>query len=211
MQAGPEKNGKSTQKGLHNPNMKIAVLFPGIGYHCDKPLLYYAGKLARQRGFDEVIRVSYTYAGGNIRGDAAAFASAFNALYEQTAKQLGTVEWEQYDEVLFVSKSIGTAVAAAYAGRRDLKVRHILYTPLKETYEVFERECPDSAPNGIAFIGTADPWSDTGLVEKQSRRSAIPITVIRDGNHSLETGDVGRDLDILRKVMEETAAFMEGI
>ncbi len=191
--------------------MRIAVLFPGIGYHCDKPLLYYAGKLARQRGFDEVIRVSYTYAGGNIRGDAAAFASAFNALYEQTAKQLDAVEWERYDELLFVSKSIGTVVAAAYAGRRDLKVRHILYTPLEETYEALEHECRDSDPNGIAFIGTADPWSDTGLVEMQSRRSAIPITVIRYGNHSLETGDVGRDLDILRKVMEETAAFMEDI
>ncbi len=25
--------------------MKLAVFFPGIGYHCDKPLLYYAKKL----------------------------------------------------------------------------------------------------------------------------------------------------------------------
>lgn len=24
--------------------MKLAVFFPGIGYHCDKPLLYYSRK-----------------------------------------------------------------------------------------------------------------------------------------------------------------------
>ncbi len=27
---------------------RIAVFFPGIGYHKDKPLLYYAVKLARR-------------------------------------------------------------------------------------------------------------------------------------------------------------------
>ena len=28
--------------------MKLAVVFPGIGYHADKPLLYYSKKLAAQ-------------------------------------------------------------------------------------------------------------------------------------------------------------------
>ena len=27
---------------------KLAVLFPGIGYHCDKPLLYYSRKLVQE-------------------------------------------------------------------------------------------------------------------------------------------------------------------
>ena len=39
--------------------MKLAVLFPGIGYHCDKPLLYYAAKLAKAAKY-EVLPVSYT-------------------------------------------------------------------------------------------------------------------------------------------------------
>ena len=33
---------------------KIAVLFPGIGYHTDKPLLYYGKKLAGERGYEIV-------------------------------------------------------------------------------------------------------------------------------------------------------------
>lgn len=31
---------------------KMAVFFPGIGYHCDKPLLYYAQKLAAEKGYE---------------------------------------------------------------------------------------------------------------------------------------------------------------
>lgn len=38
--------------------MKLAVLFPGIGYTCDKPLLYYGAKLAKSYGY-EVKRVEY--------------------------------------------------------------------------------------------------------------------------------------------------------
>ncbi len=37
---------------------KLAVIFPGIGYTKDKPLLYYAGKLAKAAGYN-VISVEY--------------------------------------------------------------------------------------------------------------------------------------------------------
>lgn len=49
--------------------MKLAVLFPGIGYHCDKPILYFARELAKQVGYDEVINLSYICKADNIRGN----------------------------------------------------------------------------------------------------------------------------------------------
>ena len=45
--------------------MKAAVFFPGIGYHCDKPLLYYSRKLAKECGYEETIALSYTYENSN--------------------------------------------------------------------------------------------------------------------------------------------------
>ncbi len=33
---------------------RLAVIFPGIGYHSDKPLLYYSRKLVREFGFDVI-------------------------------------------------------------------------------------------------------------------------------------------------------------
>ena len=38
---------------------KIACLFPGIGYTCDKPLLYYSGKMFASLGW-KVVPVPYS-------------------------------------------------------------------------------------------------------------------------------------------------------
>lgn len=84
--------------------MKAAVFFPGIGYHCDKPLLYYSRKLAQECGYEETIALSYTYDGGNIRGNEEKMQQAFESLYEQAEKSLSAVDFDKYDEILFVAK-----------------------------------------------------------------------------------------------------------
>ncbi len=60
---------------------KIAVYFPGIGYHCDKPLLYYGRKIACEQGYQEYRNVSYTYHAENIRGDEEKMKEAYEALF----------------------------------------------------------------------------------------------------------------------------------
>jgi hypothetical protein len=32
--------------------MKLAILFPGIGYHTDKPLLYYSKKILKNMNYE---------------------------------------------------------------------------------------------------------------------------------------------------------------
>ena len=56
---------------------KIAVLFPGIGYHTDKPLLYYSRKLAMERGY-EIAEVKYGELPVNVKGNAKKMLEAFN-------------------------------------------------------------------------------------------------------------------------------------
>ena len=46
---------------------QLAVLFPGIGYHIDKPLLYYSAKLARARGC-YLLAVQYPALPTGLRG-----------------------------------------------------------------------------------------------------------------------------------------------
>ena len=111
--------------------MKLAVFFPGIGYHCDKPLLYYSRKLAQECGYEETIALSYTYDGGNIQGNEEKMQQAFESLYEQAEKSLSAVDFDKYDEILFVAKSVGTIIASAYAEKHSIRCRQILYTPLK--------------------------------------------------------------------------------
>lgn len=109
--------------------------------------------------------------------------------------------WADYDDVLFVSKSIGTIIAASYAKKCGLScVRHVLYTPLAQTF-LFT---PDHA---IAFIGTADPWSDTGEIVRLSEKNHIPIAVYEGCNHSLECADTLKNIENLKDVMQRTLDF----
>ena len=50
---------------------KLMILFPGIGYHCDKPILYYGKKIAVMNGYKDCISLSYSYDGKNLRGNTA--------------------------------------------------------------------------------------------------------------------------------------------
>lgn len=181
--------------------MKIAVFFPGIGYHCDKPLLYYSRKLAQEYGYEKIISLSYFYDGKNIRGNEQKMQEAFDSLYEQTTNSLATINFMQYSEILFVSKSIGTIIASAYAEKHNVNCHQVLYTPLEQTYRFQHADA-------IAFIGTSDPWSDIPAVKSLSGSQGIPIHVYEEANHSLETMDTLKNLEILQDVMEKTSGYI---
>ena len=176
---------------------RIAVFFPGLGYHCDKPLLYYSRAFAVAAGFDTIVNLTYTYSKAGLRGNPPGLRAAIDALLEQTEAALQTTDWQMYDEPLFVSKSIGTAVASAYARRHGLNCRSVYYTPIEQTFEC------EPQP-GIAFTGTADPWVETRRIVEGCDRAGIRLTVIEGANHSLETPDPARNLKILLQVMEAT-------
>lgn len=189
-----------------NPSTnKLAIFFPGIGYHCDKPLLYYSRKLADEAGYKSILTLDYSLAGsnitGNIRGDKEKMQQAFSYLYAQAAKQLSSVNWSDYDEIIFISKSIGTVIASAFAQQENISCRQILYTPLRETYDFHPQ-------NAIAFLGTSDPWSNIEKVTDISGEQKIPLFLYPDANHSLETKDTLRNIKTLQDVMEETKRFL---
>lgn len=183
---------------------KLAVIFPGIGYHCDKPLLYYGRMLAKECGYKEYINVSYSYDGGNIRGNEEKMQEAFRALYAQAEAFLGQVEFSRYEDILFLSKSVGTVISSAYARRHKIECRSVLYTPLRQTF------MGELTGTGIAFLGTADPWSDIPEVAGMSREKGIPVYIYKGAGHSLEGKDTLENLNILRDAMEKTKAFLTG-
>ena len=103
---------------------KIAVLFPGIGYTCDKPLLYYSAKLAAEKGF-EVVRVPYGNFPSNVKGNAEKMYQSFVSAREQSEDILKDVDWSSYEEIVFFSKSVGTVVALSYASEHGIDARQV--------------------------------------------------------------------------------------
>ncbi|MCR5526464.1 MAG: alpha/beta hydrolase [Lachnospiraceae bacterium] len=178
---------------------KLAIILPGIGYHKDKPLLYYAAKLAKHSGF-EIINIEYYDLPGNIKGDAIKMQDAAEIAYRQTEEQLSNVDLGKYEKILFIGKSIGTVVVSRFVSEHEINADQIWYTPLEATFD-FPKE------RVIAFIGDADPWSDVNKVKDLAEKMRIPLYSYPDGNHSLETGDVIKDIGYLKDIMYRSKEY----
>ena len=175
---------------------KAAVLFPGIGYSVERPLLYYSGKMARAQGYD-VIPVPYSGFPKKQAGSHDMLLKAFQIGRNEAEVLLKDAHLEACDDLIFFSKSIGTAVGASYADDHhlDRKVRHVLYTPVTETFDFLKG-------SGIAFHGTKDPWAENDAILNACRRSKIPLFTFDGANHSLEIGDFRTDIQNLEQIME---------
>ena len=189
---------------------KTALIFPGLGYHPDKPLLYYGKKLAGELGY-KVIEIRYGGFAWGVKDNPVKMREAFESALSQTEEILGdrTGELESVfqepgfqDDLLFISKSIGTAVAAAWQKKHRLTGRHLYYTPVAETF-LFAR--PGS---GIAFHGTADSWVDTRTVEEECTRLKLPLYITEGADHSMETGDPVKDLEILIDIIKKSREYL---
>lgn len=80
---------------------KLAVIFPGIGYTADKPLLYYTSHLARNYGY-QLQTVSYPSLPENVKGNPAKTKQAFDVAYEQTEHLLQDIDWNSYGKILLI-------------------------------------------------------------------------------------------------------------
>ena len=180
----------------------IACLFPGIGYTCDKPLLYYSRKLLEKQGW-EVIPVSYSGFPSGVRGDAEKEKECIRIAGEQTEEILKDIDWNTYDDILFVGKSVGTVVGTKYAKEHNISCRQVLFTPVEATFQY-------TGEKAIVFHGTADPWADTDMVRENCKRLGIPLYETEDANHSLETGHVMKDIREMGKIMKLVKYFVRG-
>ena len=180
---------------------KIACLFPGIGYTCDKPLLYYSWKLLNGLGW-EIVPVSYTGFPSGVKGNQEKMQQVAHMALEQAEEILQEIDWHKYSDILIVGKSIGTVVGAAYARRHRLPCRQIMFTPVEAAFGFIGRQA-------IAFHGTADPWADTKTIRDNCHRLGIPLYETEGANHSLETGDVDADIKIIRKTMKSVREYTE--
>ena len=158
---------------------KLCVLFPGIGYHCDKPLLYYAEKLAGSMGY-ETKKLVFSELGSKEEAPRRALAL--------TGKQLEKVDFSAYSRVVFIGKSLGTIVCLAYRESRKISADAVLLTPLTFTFDFPAQGC-------TAFHGTADQWAATSDIERLCGENDVPLYTYPGANHSLETGRTLDDIN----------------
>ncbi|MCR5222375.1 MAG: alpha/beta hydrolase [Lachnospiraceae bacterium] len=179
---------------------KLAVIVPGMGYHKDKPLLYYAAKLAAAKGYERVW-VEFHDLPVFDKKNPAVIQKAGETATAQTEEQLASVDFDKYENVLFIGKSIGTATMAKYIADHGITAKQVWYTPVEQTVSF-------GAKDAVAFIGDADPCSDVPSLIKMMEGMGISVHSYPDCNHSLECEDVDRNLEILRDVMQKTESYI---
>lgn len=187
---------------MNKQSNKLAVFFPGIGYTVDKPLMHYSRKIAALAGYD-IKLLPYSGFPEKIRGNQARMQESFQIALKQSEEMLADVDLADYEELLFVGKSVGTIVAAEIASRTQKPVRFVLYTPLEETFGF-------PIGDAIVFTGGDDPWvgRENSRISELCREKGIPCTVIPYANHSLETKHVQADIAALQMVMKQTEDFI---
>lgn len=180
--------------------MKLCVLFPGIGYHCEKPLLYYSSRLAKNKGYDVVPLKFSDFPEGAKGSEEKMYKAAAHAL-SQAEEQLSDIGLSRYDDIVFIGKSIGTKAALAFREEHAPNAKAVLLTPLEMTFE-------HDASNCIAFHGTSDQWASTAGIERLCREKNVPLYEYERANHSIETDDVIKNIENLKHIMETIERFI---
>ena len=171
--------------------MKLAVFFPGLGYSSDMPLLYYSSKLAQNEGY-EIIKLKYRGFDLGMLHDEKRLEEGTLKAYEGVREDLEKTDFSSYERIIFVSKSIGTALALEYDRNFSINADHILLTPVERTFDFYNGQ------NAAVFYGTNDPFAESSLIEKKCSENGIRMYQVSGGNHSLETGNISDDIDILK-------------
>ncbi len=182
---------------------KLAVIFPGVGYHGDKPLLYYSKKLATQKGI-EILGIEYDIMPSYeaLKDDKYRDETVIKMATDEAMKKLSEVSLDDYCKVFFIGKSFGTVVAGCCDKLLNANARHIVLTPVPETFKFLNKGC------GIVFHGTKDPLCDNDIAEKECKELELELIEIEGANHSLEVNNVAENLRIMERVMERVEKEM---
>lgn len=182
---------------------KIAVIFPGIGYNPDKPLLYYSRKIALEHGY-EVVCIDYSGVDKDCLNNKEKILNAFNAVARQADEQLESIDFSSFSDIIFASKSIGTVAASIYAAKHGIPARQVYFTPFPQTFSLAQEG------NGLVFFGNKDPWVDPDAIKNLCIEKKLQYRIIEEGNHSLETGHVHIDVDNINNIIQEAEDYLVG-
>ena len=172
---------------IEKGNSKLVVLFPGKNFSCDKPCLHYAATMAFQSGYD-VLVLEYGYQAARTDLDI----KDLTKIIDESEACISQIVHE-YEQLIFISKSLGTIVAGEVEKRLNLSLKqHIYLTPLQDTIPYI------NSSNSIVVYGTNDPLFNKELAEKIKDKTIIEY---QNANHSLETNDVEESINIIQSLI----------
>lgn len=166
---------------------RIVMSFTGSG-GIEIPLLYYSTKLFEDNGYD-VMRVNCSCAGKH----------EVENIYESIKHEIENMNLSEYDDIVLVSKSIGTYISCRLKAELKIPAKLILLTPLEQTIPYMRED------NEIVFVaaGDKDRYLETERLVELCSKENIPYLIVEGVGHRMEVlYDLNKNLSVVQEVIE---------
>ena len=167
---------------------KIVISFPG-GRGYEIPVLYFGAKYYEDQGYEKLfIR--------HPRNEEC----EFDVLLDNAEKIISQIDFNGYDDVIFIAKSIGTVVACQIKEKYQIPATLILFTPLKETLPYIYSK------NDIKLVavGDKDRYIDVKMLQNVCDNEGVLCHIEQGVGHRMEVlSDLDKNLDIISNVIRK--------
>lgn len=186
----------------------LAVVYPGLRYNCDKPLLYYTTQILIQQGYD-VLQLRVDYKTQEFK-NLSQTEQTIQLIEDGKALLNEGIQARSYSHIILAGKSLGTLIMAfILQENHELRsAKTIWLTPLLHLPPVSQAVLEANSP---AFIvgSTADPTFETESINRIQSMANVVSHIVQDANHSLEVPDDPlRSLQILLQVAQNLNNFL---
>ncbi|MCM3127457.1 MULTISPECIES: hypothetical protein [unclassified Paenibacillus] len=180
----------------------LVIFLPGQNYSCELPVLHYAAQSAIEQGLD-VLLMEYGFQSARV-----ALEREQRSILEEEILETVQDYSEGYDQLVFVSKSLGTLLAG-YASQHieARRISHLYLTPLDGTLDYILRS------SGLVIYGTKDSLFSEESRGKLEAHAADKLEIIKipDAGHGLEVMDVRKSVEHLSQLVGAYTNFFDMI
>lgn len=150
----------------------LVVVFPG-GKGSELPILYFCAKKYVDNGWDKIF---VTLPQGKMD---------FEEKYMRVKERLAKVVFTEYEEIIFIAKSIGTVHAFRIKEELQVEASLILFTPIEETIPYLKKN------NNIMFVaaGDKDRHLESARLQRLCEAEKLPYYIESGVGHRMELKD----------------------
>jgi len=167
---------------------RLVISFPG-GRGYEIPLLYFGSKHFEDMGYEKIF-INHPVSG----------EKDFDSLLENAGKVMDFIDFSEYEDVVFIGKSIGTLVACRIKEQYNLPASLILFTPVEGALPYINRD------NKVLLVAAAerDRHWDTKILQSHCAKEDVKCYVEPNIGHRMEAmNDLNRNLEVIRNVVEQ--------
>jgi predicted alpha/beta-hydrolase family hydrolase len=194
----------------------LSLIFPGLQYTCDMPVLYYPSLLLSQRRAD-VLHLYSDYTNADYTALPARQRAEWLLNDARAALKAGLAQ-RDYTHLVLVGKSIGS-VAVAYllqdqashssAAAVVENALTIWITPLLQQPQLITALASLRRP-ALLIASTADRTYDPASLFRIRQTATPEVLLIEGADHALEIpGDANASIVALQRLSQAVAAFLD--